>query len=204
MSVESDLRDFYDRHGFGPELGARPKTVKVYTGCLLVPMPNIEARRKYLKYHDLHHLVTGFGVGRIGEANVSAWELGTGSFLASPLLGAMNLIALSTGLFLRPRQMARSFAWGSSCSNLYGPKARAAVDSGAWGSVSDIRGGIATAGSGSPPLWRWGEFGLYCAAALAIHAAVALPAMALRIAADQALGMTLFESLAPKTRSDLH
>jgi hypothetical protein len=51
---------------------------------MLVPLPDIETRRRYLKYHDVHLLVTGYNVGRIGEGEVSAWELGTGSALVSP------------------------------------------------------------------------------------------------------------------------
>ena len=107
--LKDELAAFYQRYGLGDVVGSRPKTVPVYTGCLLVPLPNIETRRKYLKYHDLHHLMTRYSVGRIGEGEVSAWELGTGSMVASPMLGLMNLIALSTGLFLEPGRMWRAF-----------------------------------------------------------------------------------------------
>lgn len=94
---------FYQKNGFGPIVGDRePLTVGVYTGCLIVPMPNIGVRHKYLKYHDIHHILTGYTVGRIGEGEVSAWELGTGSMFSHPILGIMNLIALSTGFFLAP------------------------------------------------------------------------------------------------------
>ena len=79
MDLEAALDAFYRRHGFGEVAGPRPRMVGVYTGCMLVPMPNIETRRRYLKYHDLHHLVTGYSVGRIGEGEMSAWELGTGT-----------------------------------------------------------------------------------------------------------------------------
>ena len=126
MTIETELKAFYEKNGFGDTLGARTRTVPVYTGCLLVPLPNIETRRRFLKYHDLHHLVTGYSVGRIGEGEVSAWELGTGSAFVSPLLGVMNLIALSTGLFLKPNRMWRAFTLGCRSLNLY-PAARRAV-----------------------------------------------------------------------------
>ena len=112
------LEAFYRRSGFGPDIGARPPTVPVYTGCLLVPLPNIETRRRFLKYHDLHHLVTGYSVGRLGEGEVSAWELGPGSVFVSPTLGLMNLIALSTGLLLEPGRMWRAFRRGCRGRNL--------------------------------------------------------------------------------------
>src|SRR6476660_2642788 len=126
MTLDQELIFFYKRNGFGDVPGSRPLTVSVYTGCLLVPMPNIETRRRYLKYHDLHHLVTGYSVGRIGEGEVSAWELGTGSFWISPMLGIMNLIALSTGLVLQPRRMWKAFRRGRRSRNLYPAAIRAA------------------------------------------------------------------------------
>ena len=63
MTLDEELAAFYRKCGFGDVAGKRPLTVRVYTGCLLVPMPNIETRRRYLKYHDLHHLITGYSVG---------------------------------------------------------------------------------------------------------------------------------------------
>src|SRR5256885_14400353 len=112
MTLESELDSFYRRNGFGEVIGDRPRTVRVYTGCMLVPLPNVETRRRFLKYHDLHHLMTGYSVGRIGEGEVSAWELGTGSMFTHPVLGLMNLIALSTGLALAPRRMWDAFRHG--------------------------------------------------------------------------------------------
>lgn len=82
LTLHNELAAFYERNGFGPVLGSRPRTVPVFTGCLLVPLPNIDARRRYLKYHDLHHLVTGYTVGRIGE----------GGFIAGPAV-VLRLIA---------------------------------------------------------------------------------------------------------------
>lgn len=99
-SLDEAYALFYQKNGFGPIVGDRePLTVGVYTGCLIVPMPNIGVRHKYLKYHDMHHILTGYTVGRIGEGEISAWELGTGSMFRHPILGIMNLIALSTGFF---------------------------------------------------------------------------------------------------------
>ena len=39
-TLDEELAAFYARSGFGAVIGARPCTVKVYTGCLLVPLPN--------------------------------------------------------------------------------------------------------------------------------------------------------------------
>ena len=53
MALSDELADFYQRNGFGSVLGKRPRTVPVFTGCMLVPLPNIEVRHRYLKYHAL-------------------------------------------------------------------------------------------------------------------------------------------------------
>src|SRR6476620_1487986 len=131
-TLQDELAAFYRKIGFGEVVGRRSRAVKVYTGCMLVPLPDIETRRRFLKYHDLHHLVTGYSVGRIGEGEVSAWELGTGSAFVSPLLGVMNLIALSTGLVLEPRRMWRAFLRGCASRNLYPHAVRADIDRGKW------------------------------------------------------------------------
>src|SRR5262245_65440530 len=109
---------------------------------MLVPLPNIETRRRFLKYHDLHHLVTGYSVGRIGEGEVSAWELGTGSAFVSLTLGVMNLIALSTGLVLEPKRMWRAFRRGCTSRNLYPKALRTDLDAGRWLSVAALRNEI--------------------------------------------------------------
>jgi len=205
MTIDSELGDFYRRVGFGDVVGARPRTVRVYTGCMLVPLPNIETRRRFLKYHDLHHLITGYSVGRIGEGEVSAWELGTGSMRASPVLGLMNLIALSTGLFLEPGRMWRAFLRGTTSRHLYHRRMRAEVDAGRWPDVAALRGWALAARPAVRfrPL-RAVEFAAYAGAAALIHALLVIPAIIARFASDTLLGMSVFEAVKPRRRTDLY
>ena len=203
-AITEELETFYRKHGFGEVVGARPLTVPVYTGCILVPLPNIETRRRYLKYHDLHHIVTGFSVGRIGEGEVSAWELGTGSARHSPLLGVMNLIALSTGLFLEPKRMWRAFLLGCTSRNLYSAAARAAVDKDHWPNADALRDDLLNVRTPRVPRSiRALEFGLYSTLALGIHAFIAIPAVIARIVTDIGLGYTFFQAVKPRKRTDL-
>lgn len=205
MSLDAELAAFYAANHFGPVVGARPLTVPVYTGCILVPLPNIETRRRYLKYHDLHHLLTGYSVGRLGEGEVSAWELGTGSMFASPMLGTMNLIALSTGLFLEPGRMWRAFRRGCTSRNLYSASVRQDVDAGQWPDVAALRRDFVEVKSSAAPLAvRALEFGSYGAAAVVIHAAIAIPAVCVRIVTDITLGYTFFQAVKPRKRVDLY
>ncbi len=204
MSVEQELKAFYDRVGFGEVIGKRPLTVPVYTGCMLVPLPNIEARNIYLKYHDLHHVITGFSVGRIGEGRVSAWELGTGSFLSSPLLGFMNLVALSTGLFLDKQSMWDAFCLGCRSRNLYSKTMRHKIDSNAWDTVAAIKEDIFAIKPDTPPHWlRLCEFGLYAVLSMMIHALLVLPAMLVRFITDFKETGSVIKTLEPKKRPDL-
>lgn len=205
ISIQDELAAFYRRNGFGEAIGARPLTVRVYTGCLLVPMPNIETRRRYLKYHDLHHMVTGYSVGRIGEGEVSAWELGSGSALVSPTLGIMNLIALSTGLVLEPKRMWRAFRRGWSSQNLYPAKFRTQIDSGHWNCLATLRRDIVESRPSRVPVAiRRVEFACYSGLAILIHAAIALPAVITRFVTDITLCMSVFQAVRPKRRTDLY
>lgn len=205
MTLHEELAAFYRKSGFGDVLGTRPLTVPVYTGCMLVPLPNIEARRRYLKYHDLHHLMTGYSVGRIGEGEVSAWELGTGSMFVSPALGTMNLIALSTGLVLEPKRMWRAFCRGCVSRNLYPAAMRADVDAGRWADIAALRQEVLEVRtSGNPSTVRTAEFGIYAAAAMLIHTVIVIPAIFARIITDITLGYTVFEAVKPRKRVDLY
>ena len=204
MSIEQELYDFYQRHGFGEDLGKRRKTVSVYTGCILVPVPNIETRRRYLKYHDLHHLITGYSVGRIGEGEISAWELGTGTVYLHPMLGIMNMIALSTGLVLKPKRMWQAFQRGCKSCNLYSSKAQSEVDSGRWDNISEMRECILEIRNKSPGILRSIEFGVFSSLAMLIHVFLAIPAVILRFITDTFFGGGIIEAVKPKKRTDLY
>ena len=205
MTIDAELRKFYQRHGFGDIPGKRPRTVPVYAGCLLVPLPNIETRRKFLKYHDIHHLITGYSVGRIGEGEISAWELGTGSAFLSPILGVMNLIALSTGLVLEPRRMWRAYERGCRSRNLYRAEARTDVDSGRWNEVAMLRTDILEVKAVSTPApVRAVVFSVYAIVSMFIHACLAIPAVIARFFTDVIRSGSVFEALKPSNRTDLY
>ncbi len=205
MTLDAALSDFYERHGFGDTPGQRPKTVPVYTGCLLVPLPNIETRNRYLKYHDLHHLVTGYSVGRIGEGEVSSWELGSGSMVQSPILGIMNLIALSTGWVLAKERMWEAYARGIRSRNLYSSSMRRAVDNNDWQSIDELRAAIVDVDSTKRlSAARRTLFRVYIGISLAIHGTIAIPAMIARTASDLRQGKTLGEIFRPERRADLY
>ena len=205
MTLREELAAFYRRCGFSDTADRQACTVPVYTGCLLVPLPNIETRHIYLKYHDLHHIVTGYSTGRIGEGEVSAWELGTGSMLNSPLLGTMNLIALSTGLVLQPKRMWRAFRRGCRSRNLYPLVMRKQVDADHWPDLPALRQALLESRRDPLPLaLRAIEFSAYATLAMLIHVLIAIPAMITRVITDIGLGYSFIQAVKPTRRSDLY
>jgi hypothetical protein len=205
MTLREELAAFYRRCGFSDTADRQACTVPVYTGCLLVPLPNIETRHIYLKYHDLHHVATGYSTGRIGEGEVSAWELGTGSMLNSPLLGSMNLIALSTGLVLEPKRMWRAYRRGCRSRNLYPLAMREKIDADHWPDLPALRQALLECRRDPlPQPLRTLEFGAYAALAMLIHALIAIPAMCTRVVTDIGLGYSFIQAVKPTRRTDLY
>jgi hypothetical protein len=85
---------------------------------LVLPIPNPAARKQVLPFHDAHHLVTGYGTDWVGEAEVSAWALGSrgrSTWLASAYdgLGALGVLGA-------PVRVGRAYLRGRGCRNLYG------------------------------------------------------------------------------------
>jgi hypothetical protein len=74
--------------------------------------PTTERRRRALKLHDLHHVVTGFGTDLVGEAEISAWELRRGLRGLGLYVGAIIVAVALVGLFIAPRRTVR--AWRAS------------------------------------------------------------------------------------------
>jgi hypothetical protein len=118
MTVKEALIGFYKFNSLNLTDDFESHCVRVYIGCILAPVPNINARKKYLKFHDMHHIMVGYGIDRIGESEISAWELGSRS-CRKPLISVMNLFALSTGFILSPRKVIDAFYRGCRSKNLY-------------------------------------------------------------------------------------
>ncbi len=118
MTTKEALIGFYKFNKLNLVEDFKSHCVRVYIGCILAPVPNVKARKKYLKFHDMHHIMTGYGIGRIGESEVSAWELGSKS-CKKPLISIMNLFALSTGYVLDRKRVTTAYWRGCRSKNLY-------------------------------------------------------------------------------------
>ncbi|HEU4614253.1 MAG TPA: hypothetical protein VFS15_19295 [Kofleriaceae bacterium] len=115
-----DARSTYYRvNGFGDDGGDSLAWVPLKIWFFTIKIPNTDGRRRAVRIHDLHHVVTGYQTDLRGEAEIGAWELATGC-LRWPAAFVLNLFALAIGIVIAPRRMARAWARGRRTHNLYG------------------------------------------------------------------------------------
>lgn len=116
-TAQDALHAFYAHENLPADGGVGDWLVWVSAFGVSVPLPNVSARAKLVPYHDLHHVITGYGTDEAGEAEAGAWCLGTGG---GPLMGTMyDLGAFGLGLVRFPRRTVRAFYRGRQCKNLY-------------------------------------------------------------------------------------
>jgi hypothetical protein len=110
---------YFEENDFGADGGYGARWVKLKLGPFPYAIPNTAGRVRAVRYHDLHHIVTGYRTDWIGEFEISGWEVGSGcrDFVAAWFL---NLSGMFAGLFLSPRRIYRAFVRGRNTRNLYG------------------------------------------------------------------------------------
>jgi hypothetical protein len=110
---------YYERNHFGADGGDALEWVPLKVLGLTLKIPNTDGRRRAVRIHDLHHVVTGYQTDLRGEAEIGAWELASGC-LRWPAATILNLFALGMGLVLAPGRMMKAWARGRHTRNLYG------------------------------------------------------------------------------------
>ncbi|HEY6190562.1 MAG TPA: hypothetical protein VIW80_23120 [Pyrinomonadaceae bacterium] len=85
----------------------------VYVGRWPVRLPN----PGLLPLHDLHHVVTGFSTGLIGEAEISAYEL-RGGCRSVPVF-ILCVGAIFFGMFVAPARIYRAWKESRGARTLY-------------------------------------------------------------------------------------
>ena len=109
----------FERGGFAPDGGYDDRWVKMKLGPIPIGFPNVENRRRAVRFHDLHHVLTEYPTTWRGETEIGAWEVATGlrRFWAGWLL---DLLGFALGLLINPRGVYRAFLRGRRSANLYG------------------------------------------------------------------------------------
>lgn len=85
--------------------------IYVWKWSIRLPNPGL------LRWHDLHHVVTGYGTGLIGEAEVSAYELRAGC--RSAMVFMLCVGAILFGMFVAPRRICRAWKRAKGTRTLY-------------------------------------------------------------------------------------
>ena len=92
---------------------------RVRVGPIAWYVPNTPMRKRALPLHDLHHIATGYGTTLFGEAEISAWEVGSGGLGKYPNGWPYVLGLIVVGLLLNPRATINAYRRGRSCTNLF-------------------------------------------------------------------------------------
>ena len=109
--VVADALDAYlTENGFNRNYDAPTLSVNFFG--LRLNVPNPPSRKIAGRYHDLHHLVTGYGTDPAGEAEISAWETRRGITVFSPYIWMLVLTVFLMGLLHSPRAVSK--AWKAS------------------------------------------------------------------------------------------
>jgi hypothetical protein len=117
-TVREGRARYFETGGIPADGGYSANWVKLKAGPIPLVLPNSESRRRAVKLHDVHHVLTGYGTSWTGEAEISAWEIasGCGRYWAAWVL---NFSALFIGLWIDPKRMRAAFLRGRGARNLY-------------------------------------------------------------------------------------
>jgi hypothetical protein len=115
----AEARDeYFAVNQFGPNGGYDDAWVDFKLGPIPMPFPNTPARKRAVRFHDLHHALTGYATDVRGEFEISAWEIASGcaDFVAA---WQLNLSGMVGGLLVAPRRTWRAWVRGRQTRNLY-------------------------------------------------------------------------------------
>lgn len=118
LTLRDARAEYFRFNGFGEDGGYNDKWVDFKLGPIPFPFPNTPQRLDAVRYHDLHHVMTGYQTDFTGELEISGWELGSGCVNKTAAL-ILNLGGFAAGMFIAPRRTFRSFVRGRHSRNLY-------------------------------------------------------------------------------------
>lgn len=111
-------RQYFIASNFGEHGNYDEKWVHVDLGPIPIVFPNSDSRRYAARFHDLHHLLTGYPTTWRGEFEISGWEIGAGCGDAG-FAWFINLTGLVAGMLSMPRATMKAFFRGRHSRSLY-------------------------------------------------------------------------------------
>lgn len=119
MTLRDAREQYFRLNGFGADGGYEERWIKVKVWRLPVWLPNTKGRRRAVRLHDLHHVLTEYPTTWRGEAEISAWEVAAGGLRRYYAGWLLDLLSVAQGLLVNPRGLYRAFLRGRQCANLY-------------------------------------------------------------------------------------
>ncbi|MFO0621517.1 MAG: hypothetical protein U0745_08985 [Polyangia bacterium] len=133
LTMREARAEYFAANHFGADGGYNDPWVDFKIGPVPLPFPNSASRVRALRFHDMHHILTGYDTTFIGELEIGAWELAAGCH-NEPFAWFINLSAM--GAFLAsPRRIFRAFVRGLRSQSLYGQDAESLLSM----QVRDVR-----------------------------------------------------------------
>jgi hypothetical protein len=114
-SVPEALAAYLNENGFTTEQ-YDADVVNITFFRFTFPLLNPPQRKIAVRFHDLHHLVTGYGTDPMGEAEISAWELRRGMNVFGIYVQTIIFAGTCFGLCHSPRRTVA--AWRAAKSNI--------------------------------------------------------------------------------------
>ncbi|PTL83266.1 hypothetical protein [Vitiosangium sp. GDMCC 1.1324] len=118
LTLRQARERYFEENGFGQGGNYDKRWVRVDVGPVPFWFPNSKERVRALRFHDLHHVLTGYRTDFPGECEISAWEV-AGGCTDHAAAWVLNLMGMGAGLFFMPRRLARAFQRGLHTRNLY-------------------------------------------------------------------------------------
>ncbi len=119
MTLGEARKRYFEIAGFGPDGGYDEFWIKVKVWRLPIWLPNTKGRVAAVKLHDLHHILTEYSTTWAGEAEISAWEVGSGGLHRYWAGWWLDLMNVAQGIVVNPRGVYHGFMRGRSTRNLF-------------------------------------------------------------------------------------
>ena len=122
MTLREARKIYFELSHFPVDGGYEERWIKVKVWRIPIWLPNTNGRVKAVKLHDLHHVLTEYPTTWRGEAEISAWEIGSDGLRRYWAGWPLDLMNVAQGLIVNPRGVYRGFMRGRSSKNLYAEK----------------------------------------------------------------------------------
>jgi hypothetical protein len=119
MTLGDARSRYFELNNFGKGGGYDKRWIKVKVWHFPIWLPNTAGRIRAVKLHDVHHVLTEYPTTWRGEAEISAWEIGTGGVNKYYAGWLLDLLSIAQGLVVNPRGVYRGFMRGRYSRNLY-------------------------------------------------------------------------------------